>query len=136
MKTINLELTEESARAMLPILEQQHAEMQTKLNALLKQIVRIKEGLDTPSFSSLIGLSPQVIDRVEQILKTPHGRIKKGQSQKLIADFLKNRNGSGATIKEITAEAGTVYGTTRRVLKGFQDKHKATVKDGLWAWAA
>jgi len=134
---MNVEVTEESAPEFLTILERQRRALIDRVSALSKQIKALKQSFGLgPEYtrSSIIGPpNPQPIVRIE---KTPHGRIKKGQSEKLVSDFLKNRNGSGATIKEITAESGTKYGTTRRILNHLKDEDRVQEKSGLWTWAA
>jgi hypothetical protein len=129
MKMINLEVTEESAREMLPILERQRNDMQMRLNDLTKQIQRIRQGLGIATFNEARDVTPLLISEVE---KTPHGRIKKGQSKVAVSQFLLKRNGTGATIKEITADTGTSYGTVRRILNELKDGNKATLDSGLW----
>src|SRR5271166_4898080 len=101
MTTINLELTEESAREMLPILERQKACLLTKVETLAKQINQIRAGiglqkyhsiLQPPDFVSAPSFDPPQASELLKVPKTPHGRIKKGQSKKVIVDFLKKRN--------------------------------------------
>jgi hypothetical protein len=134
MKTINLELAEDTAREVLENLERKHGEIMLKAEAIEKQMDQIKKGLGITRSSSMLPNGSQLIVEGPASLKTPHGRIRKGQSENLIADFLKKRNGTGATIKEITAETGTVYGTTRRVLQILQNQNRVSVNEGLWKW--
>jgi hypothetical protein len=133
MKTITVELTAEMAEQMIPLWERQRDKKLADAKELDAKIKQVRQDLasTTPS-----GAADGIAARVAPPPKTPHGRNKRGASRKLISQFLKMQNGNGATIKEVTADTGTVYGTARRILKQLEKEEKATVKDGLWNWNA
>jgi hypothetical protein len=144
--TINLEISEETAREMLPLLERQLQELSAKASRLASQILEIKQKLSLesnvplPNFvgpppfgSSRFGIARGIAEGAPA--KTPHGRMRKGYSQRIIADFLKGRNGAGATVKEITAETGTIYSTVLRVLRNLSKDNKVISRKGQWTWA-
>ena len=133
MKTITVQLTAEMAEQMIPLWERQRDKKLAEAKELESKIKQVREDLESTTPS---GTADEPTPRVAQPPKTPHGRNKRGASRKLIGQFLKTRNGNGASIKEITAETGTVYGTARRILKQFEEEKKATVKEGLWKWSA
>lgn len=67
---------------------------------------------------------------------TPTGRVKRGETEKVVADFLRNRNGSGASIQEVVAATKTKYGTVRRILHNFaKEKSVTQASDSRWHWA-
>jgi hypothetical protein len=131
MKTIMLRLTPELATSVLPVWERKRDQLAGQLKELNAAIRRVTSAVKTSTDSGPVQLD---IQGVVAPPKTTHGRVKRGASKKLIAQFLKARNGNGATIKEITADTGTVYGTARRVLKDLQEEKTATVEKGLWKW--
>ena len=131
MKTITVELTPEMAEQMIPLWEKQRDKKLAEARELDAKIKQVREDLDTTTPS---GVPDGIPTRVAPPPKTPHGRNKRGASRTLISQFLKMRNGNGATIKEVTADTGTVYGTARRILKDLEKESKASVKDGLWKW--
>jgi predicted transcriptional regulator len=132
MKTIHLEVTEAEAREMLDKLELEHGEILLKVHALEERMNRIKKGLGITRESNIMPDGDRLTIEGPSKLKTPSGRIKKGQSERIILEFLAKRNGNGATIKEITSETGTVYGTVRRVLEKLKDKSIVNEDGGLW----
>jgi hypothetical protein len=152
MKTINLELSEDSAREMLTVLARKKSEHQSQIANIDGEMRKIKQslGMLPPPRPSVINVASGFPPRPEEktsaeasvqahnyhklIIKTPHGRVQKGQSQLIIRDFLEKRNGAGTTIKEITAETGTVYGTARRVLDGLKKEGLINEDGGLWKW--
>jgi hypothetical protein len=148
MKTINLEISEDSAREMLTILQRKQADAQSKADAYGVEIRKIKKGLGMVAppppkpiatrASVATESSPPSIVRSEGtagiIEKTPTGKIKKGQSKQIVLNFLKSKNGAGATIKGISSETGTNYGTVRRVLADLKDEMVINEDGGLWKW--
>src|SRR5882724_9550127 len=66
---------------------------------------------------------------------TLSGRVKKGESERLISAFLQNRNGAGAGIHDVAKATSTNYGTARRILQKFVDSGKATKVKGLFRWS-
>jgi len=149
MKTINLELSEESAREMLSILARKKAEHQSQVAAIDGEIRKIKQslGLIPPprptTHSVVVEPSPQPVEKpngiiagtiIENLEKTPYGRIRKGQSGVVISNYLKQQNGHGATLKQIASDTGTNYGTARRVLALLKTNNLANEDGGLWKW--
>lgn len=71
---------------------------------------------------------------------TANGRVKRGQSEEILTQFLKAQNGKGATIREINRATGTKYGTTLRLLNIFRDKgwvkRVGDSRDSRWSWKA
>jgi hypothetical protein len=129
MKTITVELTAEMAEQLLPIWEQQRDQKEGELAELKSRINHVREALSDTTAS---GGSFTVVQPIVPAAKTAKGRTKRGESKKLIKQFLKMRNGVGATIKEITAETGTAYGTVRRILIQLEGEHSAERHKGLW----
>ncbi len=133
MSTIIVELDEETAAAMLPLLEKQQTQKIQEAEQLASQIAKLKEALGHTSDS---GAEHPVSQPVGVIEKTSTGRHRKGASRKIIADFLKARNGAGTNIKEISIDTKTVYGTARRALQVLEKERKAVCEGGLWRWVA
>lgn len=142
-------MSEDSAREMLSILARKKAEHQSQVAAIDGEIRKIKQslGLIAPprptTHSVVVDAAPQPVEKpngiitstiLENLQKTPHGRVKKGQSAKIIMDFLQHRNGRGATLKEISSDTGTNYGTARRVLTLLKTSNLANEDGGLWKW--
>ncbi len=69
------------------------------------------------------------------LARTPHGRMKKGESEKLIHKFMAQRNGTGATVRDVMEGTGTTYGTARRILREFVAQGELTEQDNTFKWA-
>ncbi|MFZ1217907.1 MAG: hypothetical protein WAO00_01375 [Chthoniobacterales bacterium] len=96
---------------------------EAEMHAIAEMVERIEAKLD----------ALKVIEPPDLTLS---GRVKKGNSERLIKLFLQAKNSSGASMKEVMESAHTKYGTTRRVLKAFIDSGKVVEKDGLFRWSA
>ena len=72
---------------------------------------------------------------VENPQRAPSGRMKKGESERMIQHFLQNRNGTGATLKEVMVATGTTYGTARRILLSFVSGGQVTEARNRFSWA-
>lgn len=137
MKTITLEVSEDMARELLPGLYRQRDDASERLRTLNRQIHQIESSLGIEKFSIVHDgqhraiLTGTVAVKPE---KTAAGRNKKGASIGIITDFLKLKNGTGATIKEIIADTGTTYQTARRILLQLQHEEKVSSKNGYWQW--
>ena len=125
---------------MLPLLKRQRAEKDAEMKALDAKIKNLESalgdsGMDDgiPSFE---GTPPSFGGGVtgNHPPKTPEGRIKRGESAKLIGGFLESKNGQGATIKQITDATGTVYGTARRILHDLRKQKLVRARAGVWKW--
>ena len=67
---------------------------------------------------------------------TPGGRVPRGKTKELVEDFLKGKNGTGATIPEIALATGTKYPTVRRIvteLRVLRKVHEGKMLDGTGA---
>ena len=62
--------------------------------------------------------------------------MKRGEPERLICEFLKMRNGSGATITETSEATSTVYGTTRRIILQLLAKGNVARIGDDWHWKA
>ncbi len=129
MKTITVELTAQMAEQLLPEWEHQRDQKLAEANGIDAQIKRVRAALQDTKDGGRREITAQAVVPTP---KTSSGRNKRGMSKKVIAQFLKMRNGNGATIKEITAETETVYGTARRVLQQLEKENKAVKENGLW----
>jgi hypothetical protein len=150
MKTINLDLSEDSAREMLNILFKKKSDLQLQVANVEGEIRKIKQSLglikNTANGGAVSGRTQPVVNSddklsdgiiqaaIDAVKKTPSGRIRKVLSENIVMSFLKNKNGHGCTIKEITSETGTVYGTVRRILNELKDSNNVHEEEGLWRW--
>jgi len=133
MKTITVQIKEDTAKDLIAVLKSKRAallDQVAQLNLEIEGVTRYLSPVNEPptAFIPSLPLQPSPA-------KSASGkRAKKGASKVVIEHFLKVRNGTGATIKEITAETGTVYGTTRRILDGFLTNDLVSAESGLWKW--
>ena len=127
MKTITVELPEELAKRILPMLEREE-------QMLHVQVLKIKAGLS--------GTAPQSGGDNNRELsfaipaKTASGRAKKGESEKLIVDYLKSAGQHGAAVKEIAGSTKAAYGSCIRILRKLRSQGDVVSKRRLWHWNA
>ncbi|MFN2476959.1 MAG: MarR family transcriptional regulator [Chthoniobacterales bacterium] len=82
-----------------------------------------------------LGDEPQSSRAANDLAFTATGRVQRGQSERVVTEFMKSRNGTGASIKEITKATGTKYGTVHRILTGMATLGWVTrTDDARWQW--
>ena len=131
MTMIKLEITTESAKAMLPILEQQCEELRGQLVGAEKQVTKLRQEIAAASGHSV---KQEPLPMTFSPKKTKEGRAKKGESESAIANYLQTVNGQGASTTSISTSAGTKYGTTYRILKHMRGKGSVRQVNDLWFW--
>ena len=74
-------------------------------------------------------------DSLNAISLTAKGRVKHGDSQRVIEDFLKKSNGAGTTTQSVCDATSTKYGTVYRILTKLE-KDGSVSRDGSnWKWS-
>lgn len=109
----------------------------SKWRADRADIVEQRDELDgkITALDKLISHLEQCAAKSGELALTPTGRVPRGQSEALITQFLKQRNGAGALISEIIEGTGTKYGTVHRVLKLLKNQGQASqTVDSRWHW--
>jgi hypothetical protein len=67
--------------------------------------------------------------------RTEKGRVPHGQTRILVENFLRSRNGAGATTNETVIATGTKYPTVRRILKELKESNMAFEGGhSIWHW--
>lgn len=124
LPTITLELTADEAKTMLPVLESQRRDLQQKLHATEAKIAAINSALN----------GQQVIPAVTAN-KTATGRIKKGESDKLIFNYLGSLSGKSASLREIAKATGVSSSSAYRSLKRLEGNKITQNRGSLWSLA-
>jgi DNA invertase Pin-like site-specific DNA recombinase len=127
MKTITVELSEEVLAEILPILER-------KEQLLHMQVAKIRAGLAGHAPENGRDNNQMPLRVVPE--KTASGRAKKGESEKLIVDYLKSTGGHGAAVKEIAASTKAAYGSCIRILRKLKQQGDVNSRKRLWYWNA
>ena len=134
MKTITIELPSEDAEILLSAYSARRAKAVEEKDAAIIVIRDMDERIGRLTFSPerteklFPETAPPAIER------TPSGRMKRGASEQIIADFMKHRNGSGAQITEIAESTHASYGTTRRVMREFVRRGLAKQIESDFHW--
>jgi hypothetical protein len=123
--TVILELTAEEAKTMLPVLEIQRRDLQQKLKATEAKIEKIQSALNGQQ------TIPQVIAD-----KTPTGRIKRGEAEKMIYNGLALFGQKGASLHEVSKKTGVSPSSAYRSLKQMEQDGKAQKRGSLWTLVA
>jgi hypothetical protein len=128
MKTIHLELSPEMAKQMLPALERQQNLLQDQADKIGEQIKAIQRELRPSNNGHAELFSPKVTPPSQ----TKGGRAKKGETEKVVLEYLRQVNGQGTSLSAISKNTGAKYSSVRRILQVFLTKETVTEKDGLW----
>lgn len=134
MKTITVELSLDEAERLLSeyrearnVAIEDLQEAREKVEEISQKITRLEASINGPEFQK---------DFLSTLQRRPSGRAERGESEKLISDFLKNRNGTGASMKEVCEATGAKYATAYRILHKLEEKNFATEADSKWRWIA
>lgn len=134
--TIKLELSPEIAAKVLPLLEQEYAQLGLQIQRIKNWQNREKE-IEKEVED---GREPKRIDpTTERTLpletppKTESGRSKRGETRRLILDYLERMDGKSVGVKEISDATGTKYGSCTRILRDLKEEGLATSRKRLWA---
>lgn len=129
--TIDLGQDKDVLDLLVPAVESQLQEAEFRLeqaenevNQLRDKLKRVRSKVEAVTSSAV---NPQ---------RAPSGRMRKGESERIILNFLKNRNGTGATLKEIMGATGASYGTARRILLTHAAAGELTELGNKYTWVA
>ncbi len=125
---ITIELPESIAERILPILKSEHEVLGIQIRkieaSLNKETVKARNGAESSGLLPL--LTPT---------KTESGRAKKGESEKLIVEYLKSlKTGQRAAVKEISTATNSAYGSCIRILRKLKSSGLVSVRKRLWGW--
>jgi hypothetical protein len=67
--------------------------------------------------------------------KTGSGRIKRGESERLIVEYLSNNRAGAASLKDLSAATGVKYNTCARIIRVLSEAKKVDEVNGKWIWA-
>lgn len=122
------DLDEDLLSLLLSTLERQHQvaltrreEADAEVLDVERKIDRVRDKIGKTMFPELPAL-------------TLSGRVKKGESERLISAFMQSRNGAGASIHDVAKATSTNYGTARRILRKLVESGNATETKGLFRW--
>jgi predicted transcriptional regulator len=104
-------------------LDQEIAELDSQIAGLEKLIV--SDGVAPKNDAPLLTFH----DTIPKPNLSRSGRVRRGQSERLVESFLHTRNGAGASIREIIDGTGTKYGTVHRLMKTFEEKGRVRQDD-------
>jgi hypothetical protein len=128
MATLTLDVDKELLDLLVPAVEAQLQQAehsrdlaQDAVDALKAKLERVKAKVAAAS-----SVNPA---------RAPSGRMKKGESERLIINFMHGRNGTGVTVKDVMEGTGTTYGTARRILREFVAGGKLTEQDNIFKWS-
>jgi hypothetical protein len=137
MQTITLQISTEAAEKMLPFLESQRSELLSDLKAVEQQISTIKAKLiavsNTPPVQQTT-FPPSIL--ASAAANSAGKRAKKGESEKIITNFLTAINGSGATLNDVVVGTHTKASTAYRILQRMKDAKRVTLKGSHWTLAS
>jgi hypothetical protein len=108
-------------------LEQLDGEM-TSVSA---EITRLKAALE----AAKNGSEPKSSGLPVPPAKTPTGRAKRGESEKLIVNFFRAAKPNAVSVAKLVKMTGLKYGTANRIVHLLAEQKKVKSVNGQWAWA-
>jgi ATPase subunit of ABC transporter with duplicated ATPase domains len=108
------------------------SEASNNLKIIEGKIQRLRKALPRKA-SAKNAVSTERQTELLQTERSPSGRAKHGQTEKVVIDFLKERNGSGATVKEMALKTGIKYPTIHRQVNVLRERGQAR-KDRFFHW--
>ena len=130
MSTIRVELTLDEIDKLLNVLE-------PEAEALILRIRKLKEYRDQSKANAkaVLGSATQ-IPLVSAPASSMWGkRVAKGETERLVKEYLQSLNGKPVGVKEISNATHTKYGSCVRILRGLAEKNQVLSNKRLWKWA-
>ncbi|MFH1066448.1 MAG: hypothetical protein V1746_00870 [bacterium] len=100
MKVISIEIAADMADEVLNAIKEKRSGIAGTLRLLDAQIALIENQIHS---------APKPVQKAEAL---ENGRVKRGESREAIREFLRNCNGGGATVADISRAIGIKYTTT------------------------
>lgn len=154
MKTFTLKVDADIAGEMLEFLEGQRTALLGKLKIVESNIEKVKAASprsktgshqtdirhilitreiktseDHPRDSIPLASLARAIESESNRRKKPYGAARQA-----VITFLKSRNGAGASMKEVIADAQVSYGSAYRYLHAMRAENMVSENEGLWKW--
>jgi hypothetical protein len=126
-KLITVEMAQEYAERLLPILREERDRLDLQIRRIEASIRTATEGPKNESVGQFQLVAPS---------RSSGGqRAKKGESQKLILEYLRSIAPKKAAAKEVASVTKTAYGTALRILRNLKERGDATSHKRLWGFA-
>ena len=124
MKLITVEMAQEYAERLLPILREERERLDLQIRRIEASIERANAPKPDPA--------PGQFQLVAPSRSSGGKRAKKGESEKLIMDYLRSIAPKKAAAKEISTVTKTAYGTVLRILRNLKKGGNAASHKRLW----
>jgi len=131
---LTLELPEGIAERILPILKNEYELLGVQIRKI-ESILKKRNPEHDPEQHAKNGAAASATLPLLAPTKTEAGRAKKGESEKLIIEFLKSISPKKTAVKEVSGATKTAYGSCVRILRKLKAEGKAKVTKRQWAWA-
>jgi predicted transcriptional regulator len=66
--------------------------------------------------------------------KTGSGRIKRGESERLIVEFLSSNRAGAISLADLCKATGVKYGTAARIIRQLSEQKRIDEVNGKWIW--
>jgi len=136
MRKITVQLDPEILGTVINVARQEQAQLTAERDILEEKIVAKSRYLEDLQRIYEMHVPEGEIRRLPMVpTRTKEGRVKANQSEVLVKDYLKSRNGKGASLAEIAKGTGTTYKTVWRLIKRFEkSKEVERLPDKSWRW--
>jgi len=116
---------------LISTLESQLVEAETRVNEAQDEVIRIEAKIDRVKAK----LEPKrTVSSKIKAVRTLSGRMKKGEAERLISEYLQSRNGTGTTVIAAMKATNTTYGTAYRTLHSLAERGAATEHNKVFHW--
>lgn len=120
-----VELDKETIESLISEKEQRLLELDGQMASIQREVDRLKSALNGSRSNAQLSLPT----------KTQSGRVKRGESEKLITQYLTMQKGAGGVAtKEVSESTGVTYGTAHRILNQLLEIGKVKLINGNWIW--
>ena len=117
-----VELDRSTIERLIEEKEQRASQLDGELTSLTNEIIALKKAISNqPELPAVSEISPS-------------GRNKRGQSARIIEEYLKVSGLAPITLKDLSKSTKTSYATAIRIVNNLRDQGKVKSENGNWSW--
>ena len=127
--SVSVNLPTKVVAEVLTMFRREYAECMANAGILMREIDKLRLHLEG---------EPQAMLAIPPIVAPPKrnagGRLAKGELDRILAELLRAKNGSGMRMKLIMSEARCGATSAYRSLQRLQEANRVEKRDGIWHW--
>jgi len=127
---ILVELDRQTVERLIEEKKDRIVQLDGEMTSLVSEVKRLEGALEGDTKDLKAGRPSLILPP-----KTHSGRIKRGESERLIVEFLSNNRAGAVGLGDLSKATGVKYNTAARIIRILADTKKIDSVNGKWIWA-